>query len=82
MGHTVFLAYLIDTAICTVGRLSEQACLHYLTLAGPLLFRVNFSLLRMGRLVLLLLLAAFVAAQIPEGCDDCGVPQHPNCQVS
>merc|ERR1712203_516148 len=51
-----------------------------LTLAGPLLFRVNFSLLRMGRLVLLLLLAAFVAAQTPEGCVDCGVPQHPNCQ--
>merc|ERR1712110_506775 len=42
--------------------------------------RENFSLLTMSRLVLLLFLTAFVAAQIPEGCVDCGVPQHPNCQ--
>merc|ERR1711971_565910 len=42
--------------------------------------RVNFSLLKMSRLILLLCITAFVAAQIPEGCVDCGVPQHPNCQ--
>ena len=80
--YLVLLAYLNDIAICTVSRLSEQACFHYLALAGTFPFRVNFSFLRMGRLVLLLCLATFVAAQIPEGCVDCGVPQHPNCQVS
>ena len=35
----------------------------------------------MNRLIFVLLLAAFVAAQIPEGCVDCGLPDHPNCQV-
>ena len=35
----------------------------------------------MSRLIIVLLLAAFVAAQIPEGCVDCGLPDHPNCQV-
>ena len=32
--------------------------------------------------MLLLFLTAFVAAQIPDGCVDCGLPDHPNCQVS
>ena len=36
----------------------------------------------MSRLILLLFLTAFVAAQIPDGCVDCGLPDHPNCQVS
>ena len=35
----------------------------------------------MSRLIFVLLLAVFVAAQIPEGCVDCGLPDHPNCQV-
>ena len=39
-----------------------------------------FFFSRMSR-ILLLFLTVFVAAQIPDGCVDCGVPEHPNCQV-
>ena len=36
----------------------------------------------MSRLILLLLFAAFAAAQIDDGCINCGLPDHPNCQVN
>ena len=35
----------------------------------------------MSRLILLLFFAACVAAQIDDGCINCGLPDHPNCQV-